>query len=304
MLWGKKALRIFAALAVAIAAAHTAESLKGQKAQQSLLQAAAQRAEAEASPPSVSTASAVPVSASLSGGPVDALNDLVGITSVAASTPVAPGDHCVPSMQLTAVTGAMIHLALIAPCNRDERIVVRHSGLSFATKTRSDGAATILFPALKSDATVAVYLADARLVLGRVDVPDMTGFSRYAIMWEWPAEVELRVTDGDKVLIGTTPAINGTDPRVMSLGSPDVHAPLLARVYSAPGTGLGTATLTGELRITPATCGRTLRLETVHSVGGVTKVEEQAVAVPLCGTAGDILLLKNLGAALTLAAPK
>ena len=45
MLWGKKALRVIAAVAVAVAAAHTAESQKGQEAQQSLLLTAAQRAE-------------------------------------------------------------------------------------------------------------------------------------------------------------------------------------------------------------------------------------------------------------------
>ncbi|MES2916613.1 MAG: hypothetical protein V4753_15960 [Pseudomonadota bacterium] len=303
MLWGKKVLRVLAAVAVAIAAAHTAESLKGQKSQQSLL-LAAERAEAVPVSAAASSGSAVPVSASLSGSPRDALTGLVGITSVAATTSADRGDRCRPSMQLTAVAGAMIHLSLSAPCNRDERIVVRHSGLSFATRTRADGAAAILLPALKADATVAVYLADARLVLGRVAVPDITGFSRYAIMWEWPAEVELRVTDGEKVLIGTAPSIGGPDQRVMSLGSPEVQSPLMARVYSVRGNGLGQATLTGELRITPASCGRTLRLETVQSASGVTRAEERAVAVPLCGTAGDILLLKNLGATLTLAAPK
>jgi hypothetical protein len=206
MLWGKKVLRISAAVAVAIAAAHTAESLKGQDAEQSLVLAAVQSAEAAPVAAEDSAASAVPVSASLSGSPGDALGNLIGITSVAATTPAAQGDHCLPSMQLTAVAGAMIHLSLVAPCNRSERIVVRHSGLSFATRTHADGVATILFPALKPDATVAVYLADARLVLGRVAVPEVIDFSRYAIIWEWPAEVELRVTDGEKVLIGTAPA--------------------------------------------------------------------------------------------------
>lgn len=304
MLWGKKALRIFAAVAVAIAAAHTAETLKGQKAQQSLLLAATQGAEAAPAAAARSGGSAVPVSASLSGSPGDAMGNLVGITPVAATTSADRGDRCRPTMQLTAVAGAMIHLSLTAPCNREERIVVRHSGLSFASRTRADGAATILFPALKPDATVAVYLADARLVLGRVAVPDVTSYARYAVMSEWPADVELRVTDGEKVLIGTAPMIGGSDQRVISLGAQDLQFPLMARVYSVPGRSLGQATLTGELRITPASCGRTLRVETVLSAGGVTKVDERAVTVPLCGTAGDILLLKNLGATLTLAAPK
>lgn len=302
MLWGKKVLRISAAVAVAVAAAHTAESRKGQDNQQPLVLAAAQRVDDGVGASAV-RAGAVPVSASLSGASDAAMNDLVGITPVAATTPATDGDHCRPSMQLAAVPGAMVHLSLSAPCNRNERIVVRHSGLSFATRTHADGKATLLFPALKPDATVAVYLADAHLVLGRVDVPEVAGFTRYAVTWEWPAEVELRVTDGDKVLVGTVPAIGGEGQRVMSLGAPEVQSPVMARVYSVPGTGLGSADLTGELRITPASCGRTLRLDTVLSVGGETTTEEQTAAVPLCGTAGDILLLKNLGTTPKLDAP-
>jgi hypothetical protein len=303
MLWGKKFLWIAAAVAVALAAAHTAESRKGQEAQQSLLQALQHEA-AEATRDSSATAGAVPVSATMDVSPSADLGKLTGITSVAATTTPAAGDHCRPSMQLTAVDGAMIHLSLLAPCNRSQRIVVRHSGLSFAVKTRTDGAATVLFPAMKPDATVAVYLADARLVLGKVTVPEVAGYSRLAVMWEWPAELALRVTDGDKVLVGTTPQIGSDGPHVMSLGSSDVQSPIMAQVYSVPGRDLDLAQLMGELRITPASCGRTLRLDTVQSDAGVTSAQEQSVPVPLCGTAGDILLLKNLGAPLTLDLPK
>jgi hypothetical protein len=236
--------------------------------------------------------------------PATGLGKLTGITAVAATVPPVSGDHCRPSMQLTAVEGAMIHLSLLAPCNRNQRIVVRHSGLSFAEKTRTDGAATVLFPAMKPDATVAVYLADARLVLGKVAVPEVAGYSRLAVMWEWPAEVQLRVTDGDKVLVGTAPRIGGNAPHVMALGTPDVQSPVMAQVYSVPGHDLDEMQLIGELRITPASCGRTLRLDTVRSDAGVTSARDQTVPVPLCGTAGDILLLKNLGAPLTLDTPK
>jgi hypothetical protein len=244
------------------------------------------------------------VSAALSAAPVPGLEDLVGITPVAATTDGDPGDHCQPAMQLTAVPGAMIHLSLSAPCNRNQRIVVRHSGLSFAAKTQADGMARVLLPAMKSDAMVAVYLADARLVLGEVDVPDVLSYARYAIMWEWPAEIELRVAHGEKVLAGTAPMIGGEPERVMALGSDEVQSPVMAHVYSVPGTDFGKAELTAELRITPASCGRTLRLETVYSAGGRASSEKQDVAVPLCGTAGDILLLKNLAPDMKLAAPK
>jgi hypothetical protein len=304
MLWGKKVLRISAAVAVAAVAAHTAESHKGQTAQQPLLLSIAQGNDTRETQEHIPTAGAIPTSASLSGSGATGLGDLVGITSVAATTPAAGGDHCRPSLQLTALSGAMIHMAMSAPCNRNERVVVRHSGLSFATKTEPDGTVRAVLPALKTDATVAVYLADTHLVLGNILVPDASDFTRLALMWEWPAEVELRVTEGERVLVGTPAALNGISQQVMSLGSTEVQSPLMANVYSVPGSSLGAASLTGELRITPASCGRTLQIETVYSADGVAKVDRRNVAVPLCGTAGDILQLKNLAPTVTLSPPK
>lgn len=304
MLWAKKALRISAAAAVAFAAAHTAETQKGQSAPQSLVFAATERADAGSSTVVLGSGETVPKSASLTGTSHGRLAELVSITPVAATTSTPGADHCRPRMELSAAPGAMILLSLSAPCNRNERIIVRHSGLSFTARTEPSGGARMLIPALKPEALVAVYLADAHLVLGKVAVPEASSYARYAISWEWPADLELRATDGDKVLVGMAASFGGEAQRVISLGVSDVQAPVMAHVYSVLGPDLGSVDLTGELRITPASCGRTLRLETVYSAEGQATVQEQAVAVPLCGTAGDILLLKNLGADLKLAAPK
>jgi hypothetical protein len=299
MLWGKKALRVTAALAVAFGAAHTAEKLKAPAVEQSLLLAAAGLSnEASAAP----AASAVPESASLRTARDAGLGEVIGITSVAASAPPSDVEGCQPQLALAPLPGAMIEARLTAPCNRAERIVIRHSGLSFSAQTKADGLATLVLPAMRSEAMVAVYLQDSRLILGRVTVPDATAYARYAITWDSPVELELRVTDGDKVLVGSS-AVLGTDQRVMTLGQTNLPSPVLARVYSVPGTNLGDADITGELRITPANCGRTLRVETVHSAGGIATQSELSVSVPLCGTAGDILVLKNLAPDLKLAAP-
>ncbi|HLQ19725.1 MAG TPA: hypothetical protein VK146_12175 [Tabrizicola sp.] len=298
MLWGKKALRVTAALAVAFGAAHTAEKLKAPAVEQSLLVAAAGLPDDVRTTPAVSS---VPQSASLSA-PDAGLGAITGITSVAAPAPATGGEACQPKLMLTALPGAIIEAQLSAPCNRSERIVVRHSGLSFSAQTKADGMATVVLPALRSEAMVAVYLPNSRLVLGRVTVPDAASYARYAITWDSPVELELRVTDGNKVLVGS-PAILGTDQRVMALGQSNLPSPVLARVYSVPGANLADADLTGELRITPANCGRTVRVETVQSAGGVATQSEQTISVPLCGTAGDILVLKNLAPALKLAAP-
>ncbi|RYI28128.1 MAG: hypothetical protein EON48_05965 [Acetobacteraceae bacterium] len=301
MLWRQKILRVTAAFGVAAAAAHTAERLKAPADEQPFLITAAQITPEPK--PATAPESPVPQSASLSTPTKAGIGELIGITPVAAATP-AGGDTCKPTLQLTAMPGAMIHLALDAPCNRGERIVVRHAGLSFAAKTQADGVAVLNVPALKSDAMVAIYLQDARLVLGKIKVPDASAYSRFAVVWELPAELELRVTDGDKVLVGSAAPGQDDGQKVIALGSPSVQAPVLARVYSVAGPGLGRADITAELRITPASCGRTLRVETVYSAGGIATAAERDVSVPLCGTSGDILVLKNLAPALKLAAPK
>ena len=301
MLWGKKALRVTAAVAVALGAAHTAEKLKAPTNGQSLLVAAAELSGEKQVV--VSAASAVPASASLST-PVDkGIGEVIGITSVAASAPQTDTNGCEPTLALVPLPGAMIEAQLTAPCNRAQRIVVRHSGLAFSAQTGAEGQATVLLPALRSEAMVAVYLQDSRLVLGRVQVPDAASYARYSIVWDNSVELELRVTQDDKVMVGGSD-LAGTGQRVMALGQANVPAPVLARVYSVPGTSFGGAEIQGELRITEATCGRTIRVETVQSVGGVAVQQEHNIAVPLCGTAGDILVLKNLVPAPKLAAPK
>ena len=303
MLLGKKVLRITAAVAVAAAAAHTAERLKAPAVEQSVLVSAARLATSDASP-DPSTESAVPQSASLSSPVEKRVGDLTGITPVAATTPPAGGDRCRPELQLSTQPGAMIRLSLAAPCNRGERFIVRHAGLAFSARTQADGFATVTLPALRADALVAVYLQDSRLVLGKITVPDVSAYSRFAIVWELPADLDLRVTDGTKVLVGSGTSASDGDQGVIALGSTAVQSPVLARVYSVRSQTLGDADITGELRITPASCGRTLRVDTVYSSGGIATTADQAISVPLCGTAGDILVLKNLAPAPKLAAPK
>lgn len=302
MLWGKQILRITAAVAVAALAAHTAETQKGHGTARSLVLMASGRP--APGPAAIGGAAAVPPSASLGGTAEAPLGKLTGITPVAASSPAVAGDQCRPVMQLQAAPGAMILVTLSAPCNRSERIVMRHSGLAFATRTDAGGSVQMLVPALKSDAMVAIYLAESRLLLGKVTVPDAASYARLAVTWEWPAEVELRATEGNRVLVAAAATSADESPRIMSFGSPDVQSPVMAHVYSVPGRDLGDVSLSAELRITPATCGRTLRLGTIYAANGRTTAQEREVAVPLCGTAGDILLLKNLSPAPKLADPK
>ena len=174
-----------------VAAAHTAERLKAPEIDQSLIRSAVLVA-ADRYGAAVAKDSAVPKSASLSSSLSPDLNGLVGITSVAATTRSAASDPCDPELRLDAMAGAMIQVSLSAPCNRGERIIVRHAGLSFAARIGSDGQEVLIVPALKTEALVAVYLQDSRLVLGEIAVPEAALHARFALVWEFPTELELR----------------------------------------------------------------------------------------------------------------
>jgi hypothetical protein len=183
-------------------------------------------------------------------------------------------------------------------------VVVRHSGLSFTGKTSATGMLAQVFPAFREDAQVAVYLEGSRFILGRTEVPDVSEFTRVAVSWDASTELEMRVTKGDKLMVGSPNSVMGDTEQVIVLGTTDVSAPVQTSIYSVAGPDLGTAKITAELRITPATCGRTLRLATLVLNHGAAVENEHQVSVPLCGTSGDILVLKNLVPALKLATPK
>lgn len=288
-------VRASAALAVALAAGHLAQAVR--PTDSAALMQTVESAPVQPSAPGLS----VPKSASLRSGLTDATPEISRITSVAADT--VPAADCPASLGLTAQPGAMIGLSLTAPCNRAERVVIRHAGLSFTARTGPEGTLHVQFPALQKDALVAVYLEGSAIVLGEVVVPDLGGLRRFALQWDSPARFDLRVAEGDRLFVGT--AGQSTEllgQKIVSLGTASVTDPLLAEVYTYPTTRTD-VTLTVELRIGPETCGRTLSTQILTLDGTQVQISDYPVAVPLCGTSGDILVLKNLAPDLKLATP-
>lgn len=288
-------VRASAALAVALAAGHLAQAVRP-AGQVDLIRTAGLDPVAPAPP-----AASVPKSASLGNGLVDGTPDLTRITPVSAELP--PVADCPATLGLTAQPGAMIGLSLTAPCNRAERVVIRHAGLSFTARTGAEGTLHVQFPALQEQALVAVYLEGSAIVLGEIAVPDLADLTRFVFQWDSPARFDLRVTEGDRLFVGTDSQTS--DPlqqKVLTLGTPTVTDPLLAEVYTFPTTG-AEVDLTVELRIGPETCGRTLDARILTLRAGRIDLRDYPVAVPLCGTSGDILVLKNLAPDLKLAAP-
>lgn len=254
----------------------------------------------EVSPRSDLAFEAVPKSASLRNGQGVTLPQPTGITPVAAEG--SAESECPITLDLTALPGALIGLSLNAPCNLGERVVIRHAGLSFTARTGAQGTLQLTFPGLQEAGLVAVYLEGSAIVLGEVALPEVRALRRFAFQWATPAQFDLRVSEGDRLFVGTSGQGPGTDLKVVTLGSTEVSDPLLAQVYTFPATATA-IDLTVEHRITEDTCGQTLAAEVITAAAGQAETRDYPVAVPLCGTSGDILVLKNLAPDLKLAAP-
>ncbi|OYX26025.1 MAG: hypothetical protein B7Z10_04490 [Rhodobacterales bacterium 32-66-7] len=217
---------------------------------------------------------------------------VVGITPVAATTESTKGDACATALKLAALPGAIIDVVLSAPCHRGQRVVLRHSGLSFTALVGADGQLQLQLPALEATALVATYLDNAQVALGQVEVPDIADMTRFAVHVPAPAQFDLRAATADRVYV-SVPGAEGT-ARVVALGAAQAADPIVAQVYTHPATDASTVDLTLELRITPAICGRTLPVDTWYSQNGKVTRASFTADVPPCGTAGDILVLKNL----------
>ncbi len=284
----KRLLRVAAVLSVAVAAGHLVETLRSSAATRAV-------AMAGAVPGMAALDEGLPASASLSGGGMGLIPDLKGITSVTAASDRTDADVCAPSLSLSPAEGAMIDLTLFAPCDPGERIVVRHSGLSFTTQTGLDGRLALRLPALESAALVAVYFEGSAVALASVDVPDMADVARFVFQAAYPVEFELRAEEGGTFYAGNGGGVGqSVSGRIMTLGSASVAQPILAQVYTYSGKDLASARLSVEVRINAKTCSRSFVAETQLSQGGSATTATVPIAIPLCGTSGDILVLKNL----------
>lgn len=238
------------------------------------------------------------------GGSGFGLPLLSDITPVAGTVAAAGHDGCAVTLSLAPAPGAMIDLFLSAPCNLGERVVVRHSGLSFSAIVGAEGQLRLQLPALETDALVATYLESSEIVLAKVKVPEAAIYFRFAVQMPFPSQFDLRAREGEQVYVAGKVGADGGPRRILGLGMVKSANPLLSQIYSILKADFSVPELTVELRISGETCGKTLPAETILSNGGTISRLRFDVAVPPCGASGDILLLKNLLADLTLAVPE
>lgn len=228
------------------------------------------------------------------------LPELAGITAVSAASPAQDPD-CSLELDLEALPGAMIGLTLLAPCNMGERVVIRHSGLAFAETVGATGQLRTQFPAMEAQATVAAFVGSSDIVMAEIAVPEVADYLRLSVQMPSTARFDLRAEEDGQLFVAKLAGPEGASHRVTVLGHARTDDPMMSQIYSVAIVDLANPVLTLELSITPEICGRTLVAEIALSRQGRVTESSSSVQVPLCGEAGDILLLKNLLPDLTLA---
>ena len=180
MLLGKKIVRVTAALLVAFAAGHAAETLKAPNGEKSISIETVSASEITRKALSA-TESAVPPAATLAADGSPALQDLVGITSVAATLPKPEMDACSPELNLSAAPGAIFTSRCPPPAMQASGSLSGISG-PFVAAPGPMAVSAFRWPAMgKQDALVRRLLEEACLLLGRVDVLDGHRLHRFAL---------------------------------------------------------------------------------------------------------------------------
>ena len=240
-------------------------------------------------------------------------------TAPAAPTPMAEittqpalADACPVSLELSNADNALIAVTLVAPCHADERVVLKHAGLTVTAKTTLTGALFTDLPALMQAAEVEVMFKDNSSVTASVSVPELAALRRFAVQWQQDDAFQLHGFEGGSDFGGpgdvsaTTPhqPIAGAPAKggfLTLLGDASTDLPMLAQVYTYPKDSQIKPEIVVEAAVTATTCGRELLGQTLQTTPGTVKVSDMSLAMPDCDAVGDYLVLKNLVPDMTIA---
>lgn len=212
--------------------------------------------------------------------------------------PAVAAPDCAVQFDLIPQPGAMLGLSLLAPCQADQRIVLKHAGLAVTAKTSASGSYFGSLPALTSEAEVEVRFPSGELATASLTLPEADGLRRFAVQWQDPDAFQLHAFEagasygqpGHYSAVQTGQAGNGAF--VTILGDASTDLPLLAEVFTFDANQPAEIVL--EAAVTTGTCGHEMIGETLVAEGGRVSVADLTLAMPDCDAVGDILVLKNL----------
>lgn len=334
----RKATRGIAVLAVALAAGHLVQSMGDRKAPKPV--ASAQLAQKPAKvetvaagpevvvPPAPAAVAAPLPAAPMQGNLTPALPEIVAAPSkvapepsepvladAAPQTPGIPAANalCDVTLDLMVEPNAMIGITLIAPCQPDQRVVLRQGGLAVTGQTTSTGALFTALPAFETQALVEASFADGTKANATIAMPELATLRRFGVQWQADDAFQIHAFENG-ASYGDPGHVSAADPHrpatgltasggfLTLIGDSATENPLLAEVYTFPADAAAKPEVVVEAAVTDKTCGRELLAETLTSTGGSVFVTDLTLAMPDCDAIGDYLVLKNLVLDLNMAA--
>ncbi|AXT27763.1 hypothetical protein D1823_15030 [Ruegeria sp. AD91A] len=229
--------------------------------------------------------------------------------SRAVPAPSRPSD-CSISARAVAVPGAMARLSLKAPCHKNERVEVHHSGLTVSQKTNESGALDMTIPALSEYAIFLISFENEAGTVATTHVTDIAEYDRVALQWQGDTELQIHALEfgasyGSSGHVWDDASAKGAG-EVLRLGQAGLGDTKNVQVYSFPaGTTdrSGTIDLTVEAEVTEANCGHTLNVQALELLSDRRlRSRDMSLTLPDCSQAGEFLVLNNLLSDLTIAA--
>jgi len=217
---------------------------------------------------------------------------------------------CVPVLLATPVEGAMVDLALSAPCLPGASFVLHHQGMMFSGLTDQGGNADLSVPALAESAVFVASFDLGPSASAAVHVSDIDRYGRAALMWEGSVGAQLHAREFAAPFGGAgyvwQEAPDAGAGAFVSLGKRTLSGGHFAQVYTFP---VGTSPATGEIEVsveipvTAKNCGREVGAQSLQIFPGERSVaKDLVVTMPACDATGDILALDALYRTMAVAA--
>ena len=221
-----------------------------------------------------------------------------------------PDPICATALDLRQQPGAMIAVALSAPCHANERVVLRHAGLAVTALTGVDGKLATALPALAAEGRIEIRFMDGSTAEAAIPMPETVLLRRFGVQWQGAVGFAVHgfQNGADYGQPGDISPGNPGRPIAVTggflslLGDAGVANPLMAQIYTYPMDPTAQSQVVVEAAVTGATCGHDLLGETLTSERGMAAVTDLTLAMPDCSGIGDFLVLKNLAPDLKIAA--
>ena len=222
----------------------------------------------------------------------------------APADPVMPHLGCEVVASATNAALANVRLSVEAPCNRNERVTIHHTGMMFTRTTDSDGRLTATVPALSETAIFVVEFDNGKGAVATAEVPSLADYDRVVLQWTGNGGFQMHAREfgaeyGSQghVWSGSGRA-SARGAVVTRLGDANTLSPSLAEIYTFPVANApqsGTINLTIEAEVTQRNCGRDIAAQSIEMRQDRSlRTQDLVLSMPGCSAVGDFLVLNNL----------